>query len=87
VIEALEPDRLLILETSQIATRMPEIAAWAGVPPETLRRDRNWLFSAPKKHGVLATLDESYVQDTAERFCGPLMPRFFPGVSWAGRAH
>jgi len=85
VIDALPQDRLLLVETGEIAKRMPEIAAWTGVPPETLRRDRNWLFSAPTKHRVLATLDKSYVQDTAERFCGPLMIRYFPGVSWGER--
>jgi Sulfotransferase domain len=85
VLEALAPGRLLIVETSQIPTRLQEIAAWAGVPLETLRSDRSWLFSAAAKHRVLATLDESYVRDTAERFCGPLMTKYFPRVSFGER--
>jgi len=78
VLETLAPDRLLLLETGRIEERFEEIAAWAGVPAQTLRRDRSWLFAAPKKHRVLASLDPSYVQDTANRLCGALMERYFP---------
>ena len=30
-----------------------------------------------KKHGLLAVLDRSYVRETAERYCGDLMRRYF----------
>jgi len=83
VLETLPSERLLLLETRRIEERMQDIAAWAGVPAEGLRRDRSRLFVAPKKHRALASLDPSYVQDTADRFCGPLMTRYFPDVSWA----
>ena len=82
VLEVVPSSRLLVVETQEITARTPEIAAWAGVPLETLRMDRNWLFATPKKHRVLATLDESYVQETADRFCGSLMNKYFPEVSW-----
>ena len=83
VLETLPPERLLLLETGRIEERVQDIAAWAGVPAETLRRDRAWLFAAPKKHRVLASLDPSYVQDTVDRICGALMTRYFPDVSSA----
>jgi hypothetical protein len=86
VLEALPTSRLLLVETSQIAKEMPAIAAWAGVPLETLRADRTWLFCAPKKHRVLSALDPSYVRETAEQFCGALMRTHFPGLSWERRA-
>jgi hypothetical protein len=35
---------------------------------------------------MLATLDRSYVQDTADRICGRLMDRYFPEVSWSAGA-
>jgi hypothetical protein len=85
VLETLAPERLLLLETGRIEERFEEIAAWASVPADTLRRDRAWLFSAPKNHRVLDTLDRSYVRETAERLCGRLMARYFPGVSWNGK--
>jgi hypothetical protein len=83
VLEVVPPRRLLVVETSQILAKTGELAAWAGVPPETLRTERGWIFSTPTKHHVLATLDRSYVQDTANRICGPLMSRYFPEVSWS----
>lgn len=43
VIETVPSSRLLIVPTSTISTRLPEIATWAGVPLETLRADRIWL--------------------------------------------
>jgi hypothetical protein len=75
-----------VVETHQILARLPEIAAWAGVPLQTLRPDRGWLFSAPEKHRVLATLDRLYVEDTAGRICRRLMNQYFPEVSWATNA-
>jgi len=86
VLDVVPPTRLLVIETSQILAKTGELAAWAGVPPETLRTERGWLFSTARKHHMLATLDRSYVQDTANRICGRLMDRFFPEVSWSAGA-
>ena len=86
VLDVVPPSRLLVVETHEILARLPEIAAWAGVPLETLRPDRGWLFSTPEKHRVLSTLDRSYVHDTAVRICGPLMNQYFPEVLWASGA-
>jgi hypothetical protein len=41
---------------------------------------------APKKYRVLATLDASYVRETAERWCSALMRAHFPDVLWDGRS-
>ena len=86
ILETVPSSRLLVIETHQITPKIPEIAAWAGVPVETLRIDRQWLFSTPEKHHALATLDERYVQETADRFCGSLMHANFPETSWERRA-
>jgi Sulfotransferase domain len=83
VLDVLTPQRLLVVETGQILESVAEIAAWAGVRRETLRTDRGWLFSTPQKHQVLATLDRSYVQDSADQICGRLMHEYFPDVSWS----
>ena len=82
VLDLVPAERVLVVETDRILERIPEIAAWAGVPPETLRSDRGWLFSAPRRHQMLAKLDASYVRDTAERLCGGLMSTYFPTVAW-----
>jgi len=44
-------------------------------------RERSWRFAAPAKHRVLASLDPGYVQDTAERFCAPLLRQSFADLS------
>jgi hypothetical protein len=82
VLEAIPAGRLLVVETGQIVACMPEIARWVGVPVDTLRAERSWIFTAPKKHHVLATLDPSYVRETAERWCDALMRVHFPGVRY-----
>lgn len=74
-LRAVPADRLLVVRTADLTDKLTDIANWVGVRPETLRKDRAWLFAAVKQHGVLATLDASYVRDTIERFCGPVMKR------------
>jgi hypothetical protein len=83
VLAALGPSRLLVVRTQEITAKIPEIAAWAGVPAENLRPEQSWLAASPQKHHLLATLDESYVRETAERFCAGLMSTYFPEASWA----
>jgi hypothetical protein len=78
VLETVPEDRLLIVRTDEIIDRMPAIAAWLGVPLDTLRLDRAWLAAAPRKHGVLSRLDPGYVRDVAARYCEPLMRQYFP---------
>jgi hypothetical protein len=80
VLQAVPPDRLLIVKMSEIGSRLSDIARFVGVAPETLRAERAWLARATRKHAVLLLLDPSYVRDTAERYCGTLMARHFPAV-------
>ena len=83
VLDVVPAASLLVIQTHQILERIPDIATCAGVPPETLRVDRGWLFSTPKRHRTLAKLETSYVQDTADRLCGELMSTYFPTVRWS----
>jgi hypothetical protein len=73
VVRAVPPERLLIVKTQEIGDRITDVARWVGVAEPTLRRDRAWLFAAPRKHHLLSSLDRGYVADTATRFCGALM--------------
>ncbi len=79
VLQTVPSQRLLVVKTEQLSDRFTDIARWVGVPPQTLRRDRGLLFTAPKKHRVLATLDHSYVRDTAQRFCTPPLEPYLAG--------
>ena len=77
VLHAVPKHRLLIVKTDEISDRIPDIAAWAGVSSSALRADQAWLFATAQKHRMLARCDPSYVRDTAQRFCGPLMKEYF----------
>jgi hypothetical protein len=81
VLRTVPEERLLVVRTEEIRERIPEIAHFAGVPASTLRPERAWLFATPRKHRMLATLDPSYVRDTAERLCGALAPSMRPPSS------
>ena len=77
VLDAVPKHRLLTVKTDELTDRIPDIAAWAGLSSSALRADRAWLFGTTQKHRMLARLDPSYVRDTAQRFCGPLMKEYF----------
>jgi len=81
VLRTVPPDRLMLVRTHEINERIPDIAAWVGIPQDNLRRDRSWLFQASRKHRVLATLDPGYVRATADEHCSGLMQQYFPEVS------
>ena len=81
ILDVVPPDRLFVLKTADINERLDEIARWAGVERDMLCGDRTWLAKPPVKHHVLSKLDPNYVQDSAERFCGSLMDRFFDGLA------
>ncbi len=78
VINTVPGRKLFIVETNKLMAEMARIADWVGVPPEALRPDRAWLAAAPSKHHVLEQMDPSFLQETAERYCGPLMKEYFP---------
>ena len=81
VLDAVPAERIVVLKTSEIIERIPEIASWVGAGPGGLSAERGWLDATSKKHNVLGQLDPSYVQDMAVRFCGGLMERYFPDAS------
>lgn len=80
VLQSVPEDRLMIVRTSEIGSQIPAIAAFVGVPEETLIGRSAQTFTTKKKHGVLAQMDSGYVRELAERHCGDLMRRFFPDV-------
>jgi len=86
VLNTLPAERLFVVRTHELLARLPEIAAFAKVPAETLQPEHGWEFRTERKHRLLATLDPGYVHETAERCSGELMERFFGEVSWEPRS-
>jgi hypothetical protein len=77
VFEALPAERLLVVRTHELIARLPDIAAFASVPANSLHPKHGWEFRTHRKHRLLATLDPGYVRETTERCCGDLMERLF----------
>jgi len=75
VLSAIPTSRLLIVRTSKISDSLSRIAFFVGISPDKLNRDKHHAYQAPKRHGVLDDLDESYLQTQIERLCGPVLER------------
>jgi hypothetical protein len=81
VLETLPPERLLVVRTHELLACLPKIAAFAGVPVESLLPDLGWEFRTERKHQILSILDAGYVREMAERCSGEMMERLF-GNDW-----
>ena len=71
-------DRLLVVRTDQLGERLGDIAAFAGVPLESLDATRTHEYAAPARSGLLDQLDPAYVRQRVEYHGRALMERFFP---------
>jgi hypothetical protein len=86
VLDVLPAERLHVVRTHEILARVPDIAAFARVPANSLKPQHGWEFRTERKHELLATLDPGYVRETAERCSGDLMERFFGEITWEPRS-
>jgi hypothetical protein len=77
-LEVVPPERLLVVRTDQLDQRLDDIAAFAGVPVDTLDGTRSHEYATKRRSGVLAELDADHVQDRVDHHCRDLMARFFP---------
>jgi hypothetical protein len=80
VIDGIPGERLLIVRTHEISARAEEIAEFAGLHPDKIKRDSLHAFKSDVDFRVLHRLPASYLEGMVERFCGSLMARFFPGT-------
>jgi len=71
-------DRLLVVRTDQLGSRLEDIADFAGVPLSTLDATRTHEYAAPSRSGLLDQLDPAYVRQRVLAHCTPLLERFFP---------
>jgi hypothetical protein len=73
-------ERLLVVGTTEISQRLPQIAAFAGIPAERIRAGFRREGAARATHGMLDQIDPGYLQDRVATHCGALMQRFFPDI-------
>jgi hypothetical protein len=76
VFDAVPADRLLVVRTPEIGPRAPEIAAFVGVPADTLDAGRSHEFQAAAKYDVLDLIDRDHLDARVRHHCGPLLDQF-----------
>ena len=80
VLDRVPTERLLVVRTDQIGQRAFEIADFAGLPRRTVRRERTHEYRNPAKKQILSQLDRDFLEARVEKYCRPLMTRFFPEI-------
>jgi hypothetical protein len=77
VTAAVPSDRLLVLRTDELASSLDELAAFAGVPAQTLDAGAAHSFPASERFGLLTTVDRAYLDDLVQELCQPHLDRIF----------
>jgi hypothetical protein len=83
VLDAVPPDRLLVVRTEDLDASAEVLARFAGVPESTVRpmhANRN-----PSPTGLLGQVPAEFVLERAREYCAPLMERFW-GTDWCDLA-
>lgn len=80
VLATVPKNRLLIVRTSEITKRAHDIAAFAGIPKESVRVQESHSFRNPENFNVLREVDESHLEGKVRAYCFPLMEQFFTDI-------
>lgn len=78
VLNTVPPERLLVIRTTEIRERAPEIASFLGVRPRNLDRARSHQFQRTMQIPILSKLPEGYLDELVAEHCKDLMQRFYP---------
>ena len=78
VLDAVPPERLLIIRTEDIGDRLTDLAAFVGVAPETLDPGEAHGFKARAKFGILDEIDQDHLAERIDVLCQPVLARLFP---------
>ncbi|MBN1425037.1 hypothetical protein JXA88_10825 [Candidatus Fermentibacteria bacterium] len=81
VLQAVPPERLLIVRTHEISKSLGRMAEFIGVPADTLIQRRSHLFKTPVKRRILHTMEFDRLNAFCDQHCGPLMRRHFPELN------
>jgi hypothetical protein len=78
VLEALPPERSLVVRTAELSTSLPRLADFVGVPVETLRTDLRHVHRGPQRFHTLQQVDRGLLLARYMSDCADLMDTFFP---------
>lgn len=74
----LPSERLLVIRTHEIRQNAARIAAFSGVPLETLQLERAHSYPAKARFDVLGQIDRDYLNGKIRQHCNGLMTEWFP---------
>lgn len=80
VLECVPSNRLLVVRTDEIGRRALEIADFAGLPRRAVIVERTHEYKNPSKKPILPQIDCDFLEASVDRYCRPLMSRFFPEI-------
>ena len=80
VLSSIPQDRLMVLKTKEITQSAQAIAAFTGLPKETILLEKSHAFKNPEKYNVLREIEEAHLEAKVHLHCGDLMSRFFPEI-------
>lgn len=75
ILATIPPGRLMVVPTVSLADKADLIAAFGGVPRETLRTEAAHRFKALFRSHMLTRLDETYLSDRIQSICGQTAER------------
>ncbi|PZS09172.1 MAG: hypothetical protein DLM70_01895 [Chloroflexi bacterium] len=84
MLHALPAPRSLVVRTHELSHSLPRLAAFVGIPPETLVPKLMHLNEARTTHRLLRAVDPAFLSDVVEEHGTELMREFFPKVTLAG---
>ncbi len=76
VLSEIPEDRLLIIPTQEIKSRVSQIAEFVGLNVSDLDTENTHSYRAPEKHHVLEKLDYQ-IRSEIEEICGPVIDRLY----------
>jgi hypothetical protein len=83
VLEALPPERSIVLRTSELSDRLPALAEFVGVETSTLRSDLRHVHRGQRQYHALQQVDAEVLRSAYTDDVAALMRRFFPQVTAA----
>jgi hypothetical protein len=80
VLKTVPPDRLLVLRTDGIGDSAGRLAAFLGIPPDTVDGAQAHLYRRNAEAGMLARIDRSLIEERVAEHCRELMGLYFPEI-------
>lgn len=80
VLRTVPRERLWIVRTPDLGSDLQGLAAFLGVPAQSLDRDASHSHRADQRFHLLDELDRSFLEARVQEHCGPLMAQWFPSI-------